>query len=233
MEVWVWCDIHGIYIYIPPVIKHGVLENPWFILIYREFPIAMFDYRRVLAGLVLVINSHGNGYNGDINDWLTMSVYIFARFCELLCVHQIRDLLLAGTWPKSRARLLLSILETLLRSLWDVAHPWKFDLGVPYGSIWYHFGKMLSWNELKLVSSTHRLRLKNPMICHCGRNLVKTLCWEFQKHLRMIGIPAAIDLNRLVLRETPKFTGNLGAYHTIHKQKPCLFYIFSSQIWGF
>jgi len=26
----------------------------------------------------------------------------------------------------------------------------------------------------------------------------------------MIGIPAAIDLNRLVLRETPKFTGNLG-----------------------
>ena len=83
----------------------------------------MFDYRRVLAGLVLVINSHGNGYNGDINDWLTMSVYIFARFCELLCVHQIRDLLLAGTWPKSRARLLLSILETLLRSLWDVAHP--------------------------------------------------------------------------------------------------------------
>jgi hypothetical protein len=48
-------------------------------LIYREFPIAMFDFRRVLAGLVLVINSYGNGYNGDINDWLTMSVYISLR----------------------------------------------------------------------------------------------------------------------------------------------------------
>ena len=138
--------------------------------------------------------------------------------------------LLAGAWPKWRARLLLSILKTLLRSLMDVAHPWKVPFG---GPIWYHVGKMLSWNELKLVSSTHRLRLKNPTISHCGRNLVKTLCWGVPKHLRMIGIPAAIDLNRLVLRETPKFTGNLGFYHRIHKQKPCLFYIFSSQIWGF
>ena len=93
------------------------------------------------------------------------------------------------------ARLLLDILETLLRSLQDVSHRsslWIWGSLCPKGKM----RKMLSSNELKLVSCAQPL--KTPMFCHCGGNPVKTLCWWVQKHLRMIGILAAIDLNRLV-----------------------------------
>ena len=139
MEVW-W-DIHGIYI--PPVIKHGVLENPWFI---GNFQLPCLITEGYWRDWVLVINSYGNGYNGDIKRLVNhVSLYIFARFCELLYVHQIRDLL-AGTWPKSRAHLLLSILEDSSPLPDDgCGASMKVRFG---GPIWYHFRKDV---ELKRV----------------------------------------------------------------------------------